>query len=422
MDAMPSNTGSPLQQAAERRFLLLVFPRLLEERYQFHQQQHAARDFRYRSIEVLILYTLLSTGIAELLPSSLLWPWLTVYGWVGLIIVLAGVLSHIRALDQWFSIYVGLGSTISVALSVAAANMIHNGQSSILPQAGIMYAVVIIYAFVGLRFYHAMAAGWIGGILGLLLTMYLDGHLDWPVLHRTYSGTSLLGMCLAYAIDYRNRVNFIQACALEDAHRRSESQNRQLQALSREDALTGLANRRYLDLMLVEEWNRAMRQQLPLAVLMIDVDHFKAYNDHLGHPAGDVCLREVARVIKSMARRSGDFAARYGGEEFALIYPATNASQALGLARQLIEQVSQLKLAHPASSVGPVVTVSVGVAVTIPNGEPQQALALVDQADHALYLAKQKGRNTCVLSGHHLHVVPDPDNSDNSNGSTTTIR
>lgn len=419
MDAMPSNTGSPLQQAAERRFLLLVFPRLLEERYQFHQQQHAARDFRYRSIVVLILYTLLSTGIAELLPSSLLWPWLTVYGWVGLIIVLAGVLSHIRALDQWFSIYVGLGSTISVALSVAAANMIHNGQSSILPQAGIMYAVVIIYAFVGLRFYHAMAAGWIGGILGLLLTMYLDGHLDWPVLHRTYSGTSLLGMCLAYAIDYRNRVNFIQACALEDAHRRSESQNRQLQALSREDALTGLANRRYLDLMLVEEWNRAMRQQLPLAVLMIDVDHFKAYNDHLGHPAGDVCLREVARVIKSMARRSGDFAARYGGEEFALIYPATNASQALGLARQLIEQVSQLKLAHPASSVGPVVTVSVGVAVTIPNGEPQQALALVDQADHALYLAKQKGRNTCVLSGHHLHVVPDPDNS---NGSTTTIR
>lgn len=419
MDAMPSNTGSPLQQAAERRFLLLVFPRLLEERYQFHQQQHAARDFRYRSIVVLILYTLLSTGIAELLPSSLLWPWLTVYGWVGLIIVLVGVLSHIRALDQWFSIYVGLGSTISVALSVAAANMIHNGQSSILPQAGIMYAVVIIYAFVGLRFYHAMAAGWIGGILGLLLTMYLDGHLDWPVLHRTYSGTSLLGMCLAYAIDYRNRVNFIQACALEDAHRRSESQNRQLQALSREDALTGLANRRYLDLMLVEEWNRAMRQQLPLAVLMIDVDHFKAYNDHLGHPAGDVCLREVARVIKSMARRSGDFAARYGGEEFALIYPTTNASQALGLARQLIEQVSQLKLAHPASSVGPVVTVSVGVAVTIPNGEPQQALALVDQADHALYLAKQKGRNTCVLSGHHLHVVPDPDNS---NGSTTTIR
>jgi diguanylate cyclase (GGDEF)-like protein len=419
MDAMPSNTGSPLQQAAERRFLLLVFPRLLEERYQFHQQQHAARDFRYRSIVVLILYTLLSTGIAELLPSSLLWPWLTVYGWVGVIIVLVGVLSHIRALDQWFSVYVGLGSMLSVALSVAAANMINSGQSSILPQAGIMYAVVIIYAFVGLRFYHAMAAGWIGGIVGLLLTMYLDGRLDWPVLHRTYSGTSLLGMCLAYAIDYRNRVNFLQACALEDAHRRSESQNRQLQALSREDALTGLANRRYLDLMLVEEWNRAMRQQLPLAVLMIDVDHFKAYNDHLGHPAGDVCLREVARVIKSMTRRSGDFAARYGGEEFALIYPSTNASQALGLARQLIEQVSQLKLAHPASSVGPVVTVSVGVAVTIPNGEPQQALALVDQADHALYLAKQKGRNMCVLHGHHLHVVPDPDSH---SGNTTTIR
>jgi diguanylate cyclase (GGDEF)-like protein len=408
MDAMPSETGSPLQQAAERRFLLLIFPRLLEERYQFYQQQHAARDFRYRSMVVLILYTLLSTGIATLLPSTLLWPWLSVYGWVGVIIVLAGVLSHIRSLDQWFSVYVGLGSMLSVALSVAAANTINDGQSSILPQAGIMYAVVIIYAFVGLRFYHAVAAGWIGGIVGLLLTMFLEGHLDWQVLHRTYSGTSLLGMCLAYAMDHRNRVNFIQACALEDAHRRSESQNRQLQALSREDALTGLANRRYLDLTLVEEWNRAMRQQLPLAVLMIDVDHFKAYNDHLGHPAGDVCLREVARVIKSMARRSGDFAARYGGEEFALIYPATNASQALSLARQLIEQVALLKLAHPASGVGPVVTVSVGVAVTIPNHEPQQATVLIDQADHALYLAKQKGRNTCILNGHHLHLVPDP--------------
>jgi diguanylate cyclase (GGDEF)-like protein len=318
---------------------------------------------------------------------------------VGVIIVLAGVLSQIRSLDQWFGLYVGVGSMLAVGLSMATATVIHGTQSSILSHAGIMYAVIIIYSFVGLRFYHAMMAGWLGGLLGVTLTLYLHGDLNWQLLHRTYTGTCLLGMALAYAIDYRSRHTFVQALALEEVHRQTAEQNRRLEALTREDGLTGLANRRHLDNILSMEWERAMRQQEPLALLMIDVDHFKAYNDHLGHPAGDVCLREIAIAILQMARRSGDVAARYGGEEFALVFPATYGSQALGAARQLVERVHALRLAHPCSSVGRAVSVSVGVAVIVPQRD-QCVQALIAHADEALYQAKSSGRNRAVLYGH----------------------
>lgn len=400
-----TETTSPSPLAAEslivarekHRFLLLRFPPRLEQRYQMHQAKHAALDFRYRSIVILVLYTSLSTGVAVFLSSEQLVRWFSVYCGVGIIVILAGFLSNIRALDRWFNWYTAVGSMISVGLSVAASNMIGAGQSAVISHVGIIYAVIIIYAFVGMRFYYAVAAGWLGGLLGLYLTLKLDGHLDWQLLHRTYTGMSVLGMCLAYANDHRNRVNFVQACALEESHRRSELQNQKLKALSREDGLTGLANRRYLDAVLLEEWNRALRQKLPIALLMIDVDYFKPYNDHLGHPAGDVCLREIAKVIKIMARRSGDMAARYGGEEFALVYPATTAQQALSLAKQLLLEVASLQLPHPASPLGAHVTVSIGVAAMIPSAYQKDSPILVDYADQALYTAKQKGRNGCVL-------------------------
>jgi len=381
-----------------RPHLFLHFRPELERRYCQLQNQHAARSFRYRAATIFLLYVVLATGIAGMLPSDQVQAWLSIYGWVAVIIVVEGALAHVREFDHWFGWYVGLGSALAVALSLLAATFIQGDHSDILLHVAIMYAVVIVYGFTGLRFYAVSLAGWGGGVLGIVVSQRLQGVVDWELLLRTYSGPSLLGMCLAYASDYRSRINFLQACALEQAQRQMEQKNQQLQALNRVDGLTGLSNRRHLDEVLREEWNRAMRQQQPLALLMIDVDHFKSYNDTLGHPAGDLCLRQVADQISRLARRSGDLAARYGGEEFVLLYPATNPSQAVRLARELLSNMDETAIAHPESPLSAYITLSIGIAVIVPQyGMPLDML--LDQADHALYEAKLNGRNRSVLFG-----------------------
>lgn len=159
------------------------------------------------------------------------------------------------------------------------------------------------------------------------------------------------------------------------------------------DALTGLMNRRRLDEVLGEEWGRARRQKEPISVIMADVDHFGAYNDALGHVAGDAALAQVADRIRRCVARPGDVVARYGGEEFTLVLPHTGPAGAVAVASQVLEAVRKAGLAHPASDAGDVVTVSLGVATAVP-GMDQPVSELVAAADEALYDAKEAGRNT----------------------------
>jgi diguanylate cyclase (GGDEF)-like protein len=170
-----------------------------------------------------------------------------------------------------------------------------------------------------------------------------------------------------------------------------EVANRQLEALASTDGLTGVANRRHYDNVVAAEWARAQRSRQPLALILLDVDHFKLYNDRHGHQAGDDVLRAVARVLDAAARRAGDLAARYGGEEFVVVAPNTDAAAAASLAESLRSGVQRLALAHGAVPAG-VVTVSVGVAVFMP-GSADSLQQLIEQADQALYRAKQLGRN-----------------------------
>lgn len=176
-----------------------------------------------------------------------------------------------------------------------------------------------------------------------------------------------------------------------------EEVNHQLEVLSVTDALTRLANRRRFDAVWLDEWQRALRQATPLAVIMLDVDHFKAYNDHYGHQQGDECLRRVGEVLLTTVRRAGELVARYGGEEFVVVLPGTSVIHAMAVAESIRANIQAAGIAHAHSGVAAVVTVSLGVAVGIPTqGDARDAL--VHAADAALYRAKDQGRNRVVLS------------------------
>ncbi len=184
----------------------------------------------------------------------------------------------------------------------------------------------------------------------------------------------------------------------------------QLREVAATDGLTGLANRRSFDEALQREWARAQRSGRPLALLMLDVDHFKAYNDHYGHPAGDDCLRQVAQCLKGGMQRRTDMVARYGGEEFVALLPETDTPGAHGVAAGIHAQLQALALPHEASKTAPQVTVSIGIGTFGPRPQGWQAdladpdpASLVKAADSALYSAKAAGR---ARSAH--REVPDP--------------
>lgn len=176
---------------------------------------------------------------------------------------------------------------------------------------------------------------------------------------------------------------------------RLSAANKELRRLSSLDGLTGLANRRLFDNTLEKEWRRGLRQQTRLAIVMMDIDHFKLYNDHYGHLAGDECLKQVAGALLTCLRRPGDLLARYGGEEFVALLPDTDKAGAMLLAKYARVAVEGLAIPHAGSPVAKVVTISLGVASSIPQSG-QNATELVEAADKALYRAKGKGRNQVV--------------------------
>lgn len=168
----------------------------------------------------------------------------------------------------------------------------------------------------------------------------------------------------------------------------------ELEYLATCDGLTSIANRRSFDEKLSIEWRRECRDSLPLALIMIDVDHFKLFNDTYGHQMGDECLRKIAGVLSQSVRRPSDLVSRYGGEEFALILPSIDLEGAEIVASRIREGVAKLAIAH-SSGEGGQVTISMGIATVFPRKGMNQD-CLLQSADNALYRAKRSGRNRCV--------------------------
>ncbi|MGN6185535.1 MAG: diguanylate cyclase [Thermoanaerobaculia bacterium] len=184
-----------------------------------------------------------------------------------------------------------------------------------------------------------------------------------------------------------------QTAELQETVKLLEAANTQLEALSLEDDLTGISNRRSFERALADEWNRGRRHELPLALILVDLDHFKDLNDRRGHPAGDDCLRRVGRFLAETIKRSGEIVARYGGEEFAILLPGVDSSGAIRVAESLREGIEKLAIPY-GNGQGRRVTGSCGVAAMTPHADLAPE-SLVASADRALYAAKHSGRN-CV--------------------------
>jgi diguanylate cyclase (GGDEF)-like protein len=250
-------------------------------------------------------------------------------------------------------------------------------------------------ALVVLRLRHAstltiwLAVAMVASVMDVTLTMLGAGRftLDW-YLARVLSLIAGFSVLCALLTEFLRLFTSVSKAS------------RHLEKLSLTDPLTDIANRRSFEQRLDAEWRRASREQLSLSMVMIDIDQFKLYNDHFGHPAGDECLRAVAAALTQHARRPWDVPARMGGEEFAVLLPHTEEDRAAKMAELLRSGIEELRLPHP-SSMHQIVTISVGVATLYPSRSDHTPRDLVAAADAALYVAKTTGRNRL-----HQHIAP----------------
>ena len=212
-----------------------------------------------------------------------------------------------------------------------------------------------------------------------------------------FTMVSIGSMCAAVSLNSRRLEHDLSLSerALQNERSALERAVRELSELATRDGLTGLYNRRFFDEVLEREWRRLTRTRSPLSLVLLDIDHFKEFNDRYGHQKGDEALAAVARVVKSGVKRTSDVGARYGGEEFALVLPETAAAGARGVAERIAMEIRELGIRNEGSNAQgarSLLTVSLGVATVVPSAGtvPQTLLAM---ADEALYRSKREGRN-----------------------------
>jgi diguanylate cyclase (GGDEF)-like protein len=205
--------------------------------------------------------------------------------------------------------------------------------------------------------------------------------------------TAVFSMYHVYSLEHEERHNYLMSKRQRVLSYELNLANQRLERLSRTDALTQVSNRRHFDEFLAQLWERARMDGSEVSVLMLDVDHFKLYNDRYGHPEGDDCLVAVARSLRRSLRRPGDLVARYGGEEFIAVMSKTSIDQATEAAIRVCKSVAGLNMPHEGSPLYGKVTVSVGVATLRPRERDANPAKLISLADEALYQAKNRGRN-----------------------------
>lgn len=229
-----------------------------------------------------------------------------------------------------------------------------------------------------------------------LVLIFRHEDNDWKIVHSGISiPYSLANDGEIYPMSRLEKRNLELEQIVESRTKELADVNRLLEIQSNTDSLTNIGNRRLFDKMLIHEWNRAQRSETPLALILLDIDHFKLFNDLYGHLAGDACLQKLAKGLMESGRRAGELVTRYGGEEFVILLPNTDKQAALGTAEHIHQMALSLAIPHANSPSG-IVTVSLGVATLQPSSQ-HLPVELVRQADAALYRAKMAGRNCICL-------------------------
>lgn len=259
--------------------------------------------------------------------------------------------------------------------------------------------VVIIYGNLvqRLRFWYALIfslAVYAMHVGGVLMVTAFNPRLIWPMA-AMIGATVVFTLMANYAMERDQRRQYLLSLRRKLVLQDLADLQQRLQKQSRVDALTGVYNRRHFDEYLEQVWRRAQFGRSDVAIIMVDIDHFKQFNDHYGHLIGDTCLIQVAQAMHDSLRRPADLVARLGGEEFVALLPDANAEVATAAAERLRQAIEKLLIPHGESDTSIVVTISVGVGHCRP-GPGQLAPGLIDMADQALYQAKHAGRNQVV--------------------------
>lgn len=400
----PASTGASLEQELQKLrsgfSLRQHFPPVLERqfgRWLHDKAMHFLRQYLGVLIGLYALIVLVTAGQFYLFADAGTHQHDTAVYWclvisIGLITGAFALFARNPRLDRWFWLYSGIANTLmltAMTVGITAFEQARLGQINICVLF-IGFAVVF-----GTGLQPVLACAIIGssaGALSLLLRAALGLPLDLAgfVFYYAVIAFGMLFSCHFMARTHRQV--FLQERLLLDDKQALLALSEELAALSQQDPLTQVANRRCFDDALSREWDRALRNDTTLALLFVDVDHFKRYNDRYGHQAGDDCLRIVARTLGEQARRPGDLTARYGGEEFVLLLPETDVRGALEIGQRVRDAVAALNISHEES--GHLrVTVSVGAAALAARqagASPEQLLAT---ADKAVYAAKLGGRH-----------------------------
>jgi diguanylate cyclase (GGDEF)-like protein len=380
---LPSLRELPAAETLTRGFRSLNFPLELEAEFRTDHLQ-SARAWVRMAVAVALATTLGFAVIDHyvLTTSRSQVPDLVRFGLQLPIVIVILMTTSRRFYARWYlpsiQIFAPLFGLGTVAMAVYA-------MPNYVPLVGarLLLVTFFFYFLLGLRFRVALRCNLI--VLGVYVIAGLRGSIPSGVAIYTIWTlicANTIGSAGAYALEYANRLAFLE--------------RRLLAEVARHDGLTGLMNRAAFEEQAPRLWQQAARDRVPLSFLMIDLDHFKAYNDHYGHPAGDDCLRAVANSVRVASRRRPlDLVARYGGEEIIAILFGADRSHAEDIGRGIVAAVAELNLPHAASATQPYVTVSIGTATCYPHRDDSQQ-AGVQLADQALYAAKEQGRNSYV--------------------------
>jgi len=380
-----------VEQTLAQGFPWLSFVAPLETHFLRHAEAARRRAITEAGLAAVLLFTGMVLADLLLTPDTVRFSLaVRLLVFAPVVLMGLGLLNVLRMpwLTEWLIVAAGMFAVALTALVLLQAE----GRWAVARLVEIN--IIVVYTCTLARFWPALALGAFTLVVQWGLVSTLPDFTGVLAVNTTLLLASVVVFTLYgnYTLERDERLAYLLAQreqALQDA---LQSSHEQLARMALTDALTEVANRRHAEDFLTQTWAHAQQRQVPIAIVMIDIDHFKRYNDHHGHLSGDRCLQTVARSLSACSRRAGDLVARLGGEEFAVIMNDIDHTSALGVAQRIQTTIQALGVPHGGLPGVPVVTVSVGVASMRPR-PGDEVMTLMKRADEALYAAKEQGRN-----------------------------